>query len=131
MYASADDVAAAWRPLTDSELSTAEQLAEYASVLVRATVPDVDQRIADGLLSADVVRFVVVQMVRRAMLNPGGVQAVTQSAGPFSETRAYAATNGGSDLLSLTGQELVLLTGRGRMRAGSVRLKVPSVPRCW
>ncbi len=73
MYASPEDVQATWRPLSDAEFEVAQTFSEWASIKLRARVPNLDVRIAanEGDL-ADLARFTVAAVVKRAMLNPEG-----------------------------------------------------------
>ncbi len=73
MYASPEDVQATWRPLSDAEFEVAQTFSEWASIKLRARVPNLDVRIAanEGDL-ADLARFTVAAVVKRAMLNPDG-----------------------------------------------------------
>jgi hypothetical protein len=68
--ATPEDVAARWRPLTAAEEDVAAAFIEDASAIVRARVPTVDARLADGSLSGDLVAMVVAGMVRRLMQSP-------------------------------------------------------------
>lgn len=71
-FATPSDVAAVWRPLTDAEFTVAASLLRYASMLIRAAVPLVDEWVADGSLEAPAPQYVAVELVRRRMLNPEG-----------------------------------------------------------
>lgn len=97
-----------------------------ASRYVRARVPDVDVRIAAGVLDPELVVDVVCAMVARS--TPGdtaaGVGAVQETAGPFSRSLTFANPTGD---LYLTAAELRLLGGGRVQRAGSVDL-LPPVP---
>lgn len=52
---------------------------------------DIDQRIADGALDADLVADVVCDMVAYAAASPGGVgiESLQQGAGPYQETTKF------------------------------------------
>lgn len=91
VYASPDDVAARWRPLSSQEEATASALLVDASFRVRRRFPTVDARIAAGTLDALEVVGVVAGMVKRAMLAGGedGVAQLTEAAGPYSSSRRY------------------------------------------
>lgn len=79
VYVRPEDVAAGWRPLTDTEATTALGLIEEASVLLHIEVPNVD------LLDEALVRFVAVRMVRRVLKNPGGYRIRTESIDDYSD----------------------------------------------
>lgn len=73
-----EDVAAGWRPLTAAEEDVASGMIDHASLIVRAKVPTVDARLADGSLSGDLVAAVVAGMVRAVMqAPPAGMQSWT------------------------------------------------------
>jgi hypothetical protein len=65
-FADPSDVAARWRPLSDVESATASALLDDASALIRAEYPDIDSRIAAGVLSAASVLAVTAGMVKRS-----------------------------------------------------------------
>lgn len=79
IYVLPEDVAAGWRPLSDTEATTAVGLIEEASVLLRVLVPNVDS------LDESIVRFVAVRMIRRVMKNPGGYRVRTESVDDYSD----------------------------------------------
>jgi len=60
------DVAAGWRPLTESEVTTAEGSIPEAIVILGAEVPALESK--DPAL----VKLVVAKMVRRVLKNPDG-----------------------------------------------------------
>lgn len=115
-YASAQDVAAIWRPLDPAETERADVLARYASAAIRSRLPDTDRRIAEGLLAAEVATLVVVGMVLRVLHNPGGV--VSETVGPWSVQ--YGA-RGATGTLTLTDEDVALLTGSVGERRGNAR----------
>jgi hypothetical protein len=110
-FATPGDVEAIWRPLTDAETSIVLARIELASDIVRAEVPDVDDRITAGSLLASTVRAVVVEMVRRVMVNPDGDSSVTEQTGPFSTTRTRSRAVAAGEMY-LTARELARLAGR-------------------
>lgn len=120
-FATADDVAARWRPLSSDEQDRADLLASDASALIRARYADVDARVASGDLDGQAVTIVVAGMVRRAMIGAAAGDGVTQSSetvGPFSHSQSYANPMGN---LFLTATDDVLIRGY-RPRAVSMRL---------
>lgn len=60
------DVAAGWRPLTTAEEVVAVAQIGEATVLLTALVPGLDAK------SEDLVKLVIVKMVRRVLKNPDG-----------------------------------------------------------
>lgn len=73
------DVAAGWRPLTAAEDDVAVALIAESLVLLTALVPGL------ALLSEDLVKLVVVKMVRRVMKNPDGYRIRDMSIDDYSE----------------------------------------------
>lgn len=102
VYAEPADLESIWRPLSEEETSRVSVLMDYASAMVQQAVPDVDTWISDGSLTAQSVRYVVVQMVYRYMLNPEGKRQ--EQIDDYSWTRDQALSSGGlvlsDDLLS-------------------------------
>jgi hypothetical protein len=96
-FASPDDVAARWRPLTPTEVDQATALLQDASVLIRAQYPGIDDQIVSGQLDSDAVLAVAANMVKRAMIGGAtaeGASQVSQSAGPYSVSTSYANPTG-------------------------------------
>lgn len=120
-FATAQDVADRWRPLSTSEASTASTLTVDASVIVRAECPGIDARVTDGAVDAALLTQVVSAMVKRAMVGGpdlAGVSNEQETAGPFMRGTTYANPLGD---LYLTRQERRRL-GYGGVRAGNVAL---------
>ena len=87
-YATADDLAAYWRELTEAERAKADTLLGFASTIVsaHAAAPD-----------AEAARFVVCDMVKTAMQAGGDAAPVTQltmTGGPYSRTMQFANPTG-------------------------------------
>lgn len=96
-YATVDDLAARWKELSSAEEDMASALLDDAAVMLRAIIPDLDARLADERLDADVLSLVSCRMVRRAMSAPAGfegVSAFNQGAGPFSQSVSFANPSG-------------------------------------
>lgn len=115
-FATSDDLAARWRPLSASEQSMATVLLGDASAYIRVEFADVDERIAatPQCLDPAVPRMIVCAMVKRAMLAPvdqGAATAVQQTAGPFSQSTTFANPTGD---LYLTSRERKMLTASGQ-----------------
>lgn len=90
-FATPDDVADRWRPLTPAELAITDTLCWDASALLRARFPGIDSNITAGNPTADVVTMVCAGMVRRALIAPSdGVSQQSQTAGPFSQSQSYS-----------------------------------------
>lgn len=90
-FATVEDLASRWRPLTGSEADRAEVLLGDASVYLRSVCTsrgvDVEER-------ADALRIVCCDLVQRKMQAPDGapVSSVTQGGGPYTATVSYAVT---------------------------------------
>lgn len=98
-FATVADLEVRWRPLTGDEIGTAQALLSDASVFLRSLSPDIDTRIADGDLDAELPLIVTTRMVKRsmsvgAMGTLDGVTQHQQSAGPFSQSVSFAAPTG-------------------------------------
>ncbi|HEX8489320.1 MAG TPA: Gp19/Gp15/Gp42 family protein [Propionibacteriaceae bacterium] len=129
VYATHQDVADRWRPLTSSEKPKVITLLLDASLRVRRRFPTLEARLTSGELDPREVTAVVAGMVKRAMLS-GGAEGVTQYAntgGPFTESRTYANPAGS---LEFTADDLAVLSESGTSRrAFSVDLTPqPAVP---
>ncbi|MBW3081971.1 Gp19/Gp15/Gp42 family protein [Bifidobacterium phasiani] len=115
-FATPDDLAARWRPLTEAERTTAETLIVDASDLITTQCPR--WRTA----SEATLRRIVCAMVKRSMINmdTAGVTQSTQTAGSFSESMSYSNPDGD---LYLTASEKRSLGGGGSgQRIGSIDL---------
>lgn len=90
-FATAQDVAARWRPLTPAETDTANVLCADASNLIRAEFPGIDDQVTAGAVDAAVLTQVCAGMVKRAMRAPAdGVTSESNNVGPFSHSQTYA-----------------------------------------
>jgi hypothetical protein len=88
-----DDVAARLgRPLADTERGQVQALLDDAETIIRARVPDLDDRVDAGRLAPAVVRLVLVAVVLRVVRNPGGYRSET--AGDYSYTMDGRAASG-------------------------------------
>ncbi len=117
-FATPDDVAARWRPLTPAEETVAETLVGDASRTLRARFPGIDASIAAGTVDAEAAKQVVAGMVKRALIAPQeGVDSTSETVGPFSYSQRYsnALRN-----LFLTAADELLIEGY-RPRARSIR----------
>lgn len=121
-FATYEDVANAWRPLTTAEQTLATELILYAEAQLRARVPDIEVRITNGKLDPKLATLAVVQMVRRAMENASTVLS-SRTVGPYTERYRDEARG----LVQITEEDLVLVRppavatrqyGTARLRAG-------------
>lgn len=106
VFATSDDIAARWRPLTSAEAERAETLLEDAAVYLSSFV-EVDPDDED---QASALKIVSCSMVIRSMLaaqnNVFGVTEQSVSADIYSQTMRYQNPNGD---LYLTASEKRLL----------------------
>lgn len=110
-FATTDDLAEVWRPLTGDEETRAEALLARASRMVRRRWSNVDDRIASDDLTAEDVSDVVLEMVQTAMQTsviPGASQ-MSQTTGPHAMSVTYANPNA---RLYFTAQMLELFDGQ-------------------
>lgn len=119
-FATPDDLAKAWRPLTAAEGERAAPLLAKASRRIRLTCPNWRKaETADPGVCADVA----CDMVKRAMTaettNPAGWSQTSSTTGPFSDSHTFANPN--ADLY-LTSAEILLLGGRRGAKAFAVSM---------
>jgi hypothetical protein len=107
-FAAVGDVGAQYGSMTPAEESLAGWLLRAASNMVRARQPNIDQLIATGKVSQDLVALAVTNMVLRVMRNPSGLRSET--VGPFS--RSYDTTVA-AGLLVFTDDEAQLIAPPG------------------
>lgn len=110
------------RPMTDSERALTEVLLDDALLILRKRIPDLDERLADGRISQDLLDMIQADMVTRVVRNPDGVRQ--EMAGSYSYTIGANVPVG--EGLMLTAMELRLLGIGGSV--GSFRPTLP-VPR--
>lgn len=96
-FASSDDLAKRWRPLTSTEKTTADVLLEDASVEVRSALKraGIDPTADD--FDIDAAKVVVCGMVKRSMIagdSAPGVTTAQETTGPFSRSFTYANPTG-------------------------------------
>ncbi len=85
-FATADDVADRWRPLTSAEYAIASVLVGDASALLRARYPGID-----GQVDPDILTMVVAGMVKRALIAPAdGVSQESEGTGPYNHSQTFA-----------------------------------------
>lgn len=108
-FATSDDVAARWRPLSAAEQVVADTLCSDASNLIRARFPGIDDQVTSGAIDAEVLTQVVAGMVKRAMVAPSdGITSQSEGVGPYSRSQTYANPLGN---VFLTQADLTLILG--------------------
>jgi hypothetical protein len=90
-------------PVSTADEPRVAQLLADAELRLRAEVPDLDERIANGKPSEDLVVLALCDMVIRLLRNPGGYSS--QTVGSLS----YSVTAAGPGRVEVTAAERVLL----------------------
>lgn len=128
-YASKEELAAFWRPLTDAESSRADTLLPLASNRLRGRAEtlgiDLDAKVAASEVYKSNVQYVVMESVKRALLTPTDAppaNSIQQTAGPYSENITF--TNPSGDLwFKNTELEEIGLYGRQSLNSISTTRK--------
>ena len=121
-YATALDVAAGFRPLTEAEALIVPTLLDRAEAILLASVPSLPARVSDGSLSVASVVLTEAAMVERVLRNPDGRRQGSQSIDDFTES--WTIDNAvSSGALYLSEIELAMLQPHPRgLRVGTIRL---------
>lgn len=100
-FATKEELAAYWRPLTGTEPARADILLTLASNKLRLQADgesiDLDEKIADSEAYKTTIRWVVMEAVKRAMqtaVDQPSVESYQQTAGPYSENYKYVNPTG-------------------------------------
>ena len=102
-YASADDLAAYWRPLSDLERARADVLLQAAGDLI-------DEQQGSASFVSTACYWVSLDMVKRAMIGADGITNQSQSMGDMNVSQTFANPMG---RLQLQPRELRRLKGLG------------------
>lgn len=101
-FATVDDIATLWRPLTDDEITRADALLPIVSDALRqkaiAVGKDLDQMIEDSESLANVARMVTVDIVARVIRQSTTGDAMTQESQSglgYSWSGTFAVPGGG------------------------------------
>lgn len=124
-YATTQDIATLWRPLTAEETSRANALLPIVSDSLRQEAHfvgrDLDAMIAGGEVYSNVVKDVVVDVVARALMTSTDSEPMTQmsqSALGYSVSGTYLVPGGG---LFIKRSELARL-GLRRQKIGALQI---------
>ena len=72
-----------------------DKLCAYASALIRADFPDIDERITDNKLNPLIVQWVCISMVRRAIESPeDGATQSSETIGEWSHSGTFTQGKG-------------------------------------
>lgn len=126
-YATHEDLAAVWRPLTEQEVTRADALLDQAERMVRRRLRDLDERVEKGLLDDADVRDVLLDVVRRGMLGDGreGVTQMSETTGPFANSASFANPLGSLYFTRENRLALGLPAEATSGRVGTIRTVVP------
>lgn len=94
------------RPLTADETDLATALLDRASMKLRLRIPGIDARVTADPLARQAARLAVLAAVERVLKNPDGMKQLTDTAGPFSQSRTLADSIV-SGLLYFTAEDLI------------------------
>lgn len=101
-FATLEDIAALWRPLSEAETDRAEALLPVVSDSLRQEAmkvgKDLDQMLADGEVLENVLRSVVVDVVARTLMTSTDSEPMTQfseSALGYSASGTFLVPGGG------------------------------------
>lgn len=119
-----------FRPLTADERATAGALIPIASAMLRAKVPDIDNRITAGTLDPSLAAYAVASMVQRVLIGrsrPEGVAVESETLGPWAESTTYLSPTALASQLEITPDDLagIIAIQVGIPRVATVRLKQP------
>lgn len=124
-FATLEDIAALWRPLSEAETDRAEALLPVVSDSLRQEAmkvgKDLDQMLADGEVLENVLKSVVVDVVARTLMTSTDSEPMTQfseSALGYSASGTFLVPGGG---LFIKTSELARL-GLRRQKYGVIDL---------
>lgn len=109
-FATHQDLASYWRPLSLTEQERATNLLGYAAMFIRQEVPGIDELIAANPSLIVAARYVSVDMVSTAMAispNHHGKVSYSEAKGPFNQSATFDAGRFGT--LELSAQHRKLL----------------------
>lgn len=95
-YATVEDLATRWKPLSPGEAARAEILLEDASLFIEAEYKRVNRTIDDDEFSAGARRIVCCSIVKRVMASTvdGDYSQMSRTAGSFNEQYTFANPSG-------------------------------------
>jgi len=104
-YATPEDVEVRFmRPLDEDEKRVVAARLEDAELLLRSRIPDLDEKVATGVLDQALVVMVEAEMVLRLIRNPDGLVQETDGSYSYSTSQKVA-----SGLLEVLPREWTLL----------------------
>lgn len=125
-----EQIEAVSRPFTPAERSLAIAWLPVASAMIRARAKTIDERIAAGDMSVDIVAYVVSQMIVTALDRPGaGVTQRAETVGPISRSESYDKATAAGLGLSDAWLAMLLPAVPATAGIGSIRLGLPDYMR--
>ena len=123
-FATAEDIATRLgRTLSSTEAATAEMLLDAATAVIAEAASKNDAWAAALTPVPNMLKFLAVEVVVRAMANPEALSRFQEQLGAYSSTKAFATvTAGGGLMLTDVETNLVRRTVYGRL-SGSVRVE--------
>jgi len=122
-YANAADLERAWRPLTQDEKNTADELLDYVSAILRSRVRRLDEWIADGTIDPALVRLATILPVKRVLMNPEAARQRSQTDGPFTRSITVDSAVSTGALYVSDADLAIFLPARRGATVGTARLK--------
>ncbi len=120
-YATAEDVSARWtQPLDDAEKAVVNTRLEDAELLIKARIPDLDDKVLSGEIQEGIVVMVEAEAVLRLIRNPEGY--VTETDGGYSYQLSDKVASGE---LNIQPREWALLGVKGGVYTISVLPQMP------
>lgn len=113
------DVEGIWRPLTDAEAATVENLARYAWLILAREVPGIGQRVETDPDLEELVRFELAMALKRVLVNPDFTRQMSTTVDDATVSRTIdQAVSGG--MLYFPEDALARLRPRRRSGAFSI-----------
>jgi hypothetical protein len=105
-FASLDDIKArAARPFTATDEAAASMLLEGAQAVIEASVEKTEEEM--GASVPEILRFVAIEVVVRAMANPQGLASQSETLGVYSHTERFSGGDTVNSLILTKAEELM------------------------
>ncbi|UAJ78317.1 hypothetical protein IT072_02395 [Leifsonia sp. ZF2019] len=127
-FATPEDVANVWQPLTTSQEALAENLIEQASNKLRLKGRrrrrDIDVLYATDPLLANAIRDAVVNAVKRVLMNPEALRQYSETTGPFTESKTLDTSISAGGLYLAPGDLIDIFPGSSGIRSFRVKTRM-------
>lgn len=112
----AEDIAGAWRPLSEAEKQVIPGYSSRAWTRIKASVLDIEDKLAarPPVVTEATVQDVMVSMIIRVLKNPDSARQISKSADDWSKSITVDASVSTGELY-LTAYELELLNPVGKL----------------